>query len=298
MTVLEALDEFIFEKQVAGLSSSTIDNYRTTLTVFSRYLGDPSIDSLTYKVVSGYVLYLYDCDLSRASVSSYIRNIRIFLRWVNREYGLSFDPAKVKIPRSPKKVVHIYSDDEIRHIFEVIATSIPWITARNKAIVALMLDSGIRQCEVCNLLRKDVDRERSIMKVTGKGSKERMVPLGNFSIRMLDDYLAQCPYENAYVFMDRIGNPMSKNAVKLFTYRLEKDLPFQFSSHKLRHNFATNYCIDHVHEKGSSDVFDLSILMGHESIETTKKYEHFAHEIIAVENSISHLDSVYDVRRV
>ncbi|MEG1145070.1 MAG: hypothetical protein RSE05_06865, partial [Clostridium sp.] len=72
-------------------------------------------------------------------------------------------------------------------------------------------------------------------------------------------------------------------------------LPFKFSSHKLRHNFATNYCIDHVRETGKSDVYDLSILMGHESIETTKKYEHFTHEIIASENSISHLDNVYKV---
>ena len=55
-------------------------------------------------------------------------------------------------------------------------------------------------------------------------------------------------------------------------------------------NFATNYCIDHVRQTGKTDVYDLSILMGHESIETTKKYEHFAHEIIAAENNISHLD--------
>ena len=78
--------------------------------------------------------------------------------------------------------------------------------------------------------------------------------------------------------------------MRLFVNRLQHKLPFDLSSHKLRHNFATNYCIDHVRQTGKTDVYDLSILMGHESIETTKKYEHFAHEIIATENNISHLD--------
>lgn len=70
-------------------------------------------------------------------------------------------------------------------------------------------------------------------------------------------------------------------------------LSFPFSSHKLRHNFATNFCIDNINEKGNSCVYDLSILMGHESIETTKKYEHFAHELVVAKNNISHLDMTF-----
>ncbi|MEG0813727.1 MAG: tyrosine-type recombinase/integrase, partial [Clostridium sp.] len=219
-----------------------------------------------------------------------------FLRWVYIEYELSFDPIKIKVPKSPKKNVHIYSDSEVRYIFSLVRTSIPWMTARNKAILALMLDSGLRQCEVCGLRSVDVDIERYIMKVTGKGSKDRMVPLGRMSLQLMNDYLNMCPFKDSdYVFVDRHGSFLSGNAVRLFVYHLERKLPFKFSSHKLRHNFATNYCIDHVRETGKSDVYDLSILMGHESIETTKKYEHFAHEIIASENNISHLDNVYKV---
>lgn len=85
-------------------------------------------------------------------------------------------------------------------------------------------------------------------------------------------------------WFSRILCEMSDNELK------EAFDTFDLSSHKLRHNFATNYCIDHVRQTGKTDVYDLSILMGHESIETTKKYEHFAHEIIAAENNISHLD--------
>lgn len=296
MTISKALTEFIYQKKLGGLAQTSIDNYRFTLTPFLRYLGpDLPLVAVSYEVVSDYIMGLYEKPLSRASVSSYIRNIRIFLRWVYTEYELPFDPVKIKIPKSPKKVVHIYSDSEIRYIFSSIKTAFPWITARNRAIVALMLDSGLRQCEVCGLLWADIDKERHIMKVTGKGSKERMVPVGDFSIHLLLEYAELCPFSDMpFVFLDRKGNQLTKNAVKLFTNRLERRLPFKLSSHKLRHNFATNYCIDHVHQTGKTDVYDLSILMGHESIETTKKYEHFAHEIIAIENSISHLDGVYE----
>ena len=92
---------------------------------------------------------------------------------------------------------------------------------------------------------------------------------------------------------DRMGNQISRNAIKVFMNRLKHKVPFDISSHKLRHNFATNFCIDNYRKTGNTGVYDLSILMGHESIETTKKYEHFAHEIIAVENSNSHLDNIY-----
>lgn len=295
MTLSQCLQEFLYQKRLDGIGKNSIHNYNATLSLFIRAVGsDLPVESLSYEMVTTYILGLLDSPISRATASSYIRNLKIFLRWAYIEYGLSFDPLKIKVPKSPKKNVHIYSDTEIQFIFSLAKTSVPWITARNRAIIALMLDSGLRQCEVCGLMKHDVDRERHVMKVTGKGSKDRMVPIGNVSIQLLDEYLEQCPYsDSAHVFIDRRGNKLSGNAVRLFVYRLERQLPFKFSSHKLRHNFATNFCIDNMKKKGNTCVYDLSILMGHESIETTKKYEHFAHEMIAVENSISHLDNAF-----
>ncbi len=292
VTLADALHEFLFQKKVAGIGSNSIANYKTTVSFMVNYIGpDLKVSDLSYMQASQYSLYVLERPISRATASSYIRNARIFLRWLYIEYGLSFDPVRIKVPKSPKKNVHIYSDEEICHIFSMIQTSVPWITSRNLAIVALMLDSGLRQCEVCGLKKSDIDRSRLVMKVTGKGAKDRMVPLGKVSLSLLNRYFSLCPYSSGdLVFYDRRGNHLSGNAVRLFINRLEKQLPYKFSSHRLRHNFATNYCIDHVRQTGSSDVYDLSILMGHESIETTKKYEHFAHEIIAAENSISHLD--------
>lgn len=297
MTLENCLAEFLFQKELAGLAKTSIDDYRNILSVMVRSMGSElALESLTYDIVTSYVMELYKRPLSRSTVATYIRNLRIFLRWVHMEYGLSFDPLRIKVPKSPKKIVHIYTDTEIQYLFNCVRTSIDWITARNRSIIALMLDSGIRQGEVCGLLKKNLDFERMVLAVTGKGSKDRLVPLGYMSKVFLQDYFSICPYKDSdYVFLDRLGNPISGNAIRLFVNRLQKQLPFDLTSHKLRHNFATNYCIDNIRKSGNTHIFDLSILMGHESIETTKKYEHIAHEVIAVENSISHLDAIYKI---
>lgn len=300
MTLLllsSAFNEFILQKQLAGLSDATISDYRNIIGIFVTHMGgNTEMATLAYDAVTGFILDLYKRPISKATVATYIRNIRIFLRWYHTEYGLLFDPVKIKVPKTPKKIVHIYSDTELQYIFSSLETSIEWITARNRAMVALMFDSGLRQSEVCTLLLSGVDRKRMILQVTGKGAKDRLVPIGKLALDFLDDYLSICPYtDSKYVFLDRAGNPVSTNAVKLFVNRLRHKLPFELTSHKLRHNFATNYCLDNIKETGNSNVYDLSIIMGHESIETTKRYEHFAHEIIATENRSSHLDKIYGV---
>lgn len=295
MTIHNALDEFLYTKRLAGLESGTVNNYKRTLILMVRYIGSETLLSdLTFSSVSDYIMHLYDKGISKASVSSYVRNIKIFFRWVASEYTLSFDPLKIKVPKSPKKIVHIYTDAEVHLIFNSVKTCVPWITARNRLIIAFMLDSGMRQLEVCGLLHENINRESKVMKVTGKGSKDRFVSLGQVSLQLLDEYIDICPYRNVkYVFCDRFGQQLSGNAIRLFVHRLERQLGFPLSSHKLRHNFATNFCIDNLRKTGNSHVYDLSILMGHESIDTTKKYEHFAHEMIAAENGISHLDNVF-----
>lgn len=293
MTVQQALNEFLLSKRLSGVGKNTIHNYDITISFLVEYIGaDLPLEKLTYELVTQYILSLLDKPISKATKSSYIRNDKIFLRWIYTEYGLSFNPEKIKVPKSPKKNVHIYNDSEILTIFKTVSTSEPWITARNRCIIAFMLDSGLRQFEVCTMRCSDIDYERKIVKISGKGAKDRMVPLGDLTIYLLEEYRKICPYNDlGYVFYDRRGNMLSCNAIRLFVNRLEKKLGFSLSSHKLRHNFATNYCINSIKRLGNTNVHDLRVIMGHESIETTEKYEHFAHEMIAAENSISHLDT-------
>lgn len=299
MTLQIAFDNFIEDRRLQGLANDSITSYQTIISLFLRHVGyDTDISALTREMVNHYILSLYERKIRKTTVATYVRNARIFLCWIYAEYDLSFDPHKIKIPKSPKKQVHLLNDAEIGKVFDSIHTSVPWITARNKAMIALMLDSGIRQIEACGLLRENVDFDRMMFKVTGKGSKDRLVPLGDFASLLLCEYLSLCPYKDVdSVFVDRSGNQISRNAVRVFVNRLKRSTGIDFSSHKLRHNFATNYCIDSLERTGNSNVYDLSILMGHESIETTKRYEHFAHELIAVQNRVSHLDSVFTEKK-
>lgn len=296
MTLQDAYDDFILDKRAQGLAEKSLESYANILHVFLEYIGTSrDIDTLELIHVKQYSIDLRSRALSKATLSTYIRNAKIFLVWIHEEYGLSFDPSRIKVPKSPKKKARIYSSEEIQHIFASIETSIPWITARNRAMVALMLDSGIRQCELCRLKRADIEMGVRRMKVYGKGDKERYVPVGAFALNALSQYFSLCPYDGENVFFNRNGTPLTGNAVRIFTYRLQQTLQCDFTSHGLRHNFATNYIVDSLEEKNTTGVYDLSILMGHESIETTKKYEHFAHELIAIKSNNSHLDKVYNI---
>ena len=99
-------------------------DYQNCIMVIVKAIGPSTpLEGLSYQAVSNYILSLYDRPLSRSSVATYIRNARIFLRLVHQEYGLSFDPKKIKVPKSPKKIVHFYTDAEIQYLFSCIQTS-------------------------------------------------------------------------------------------------------------------------------------------------------------------------------
>ena len=87
------------------------------------------------------------------------------------------------------------------------------------------------------------------------------------------------------------GKPITPNTIKKLVFKINQNLPFDVSSHKLRHNFATNYILDQYNKKGDVDIYQLKSLMGHADIQTTENYLHIASEFIASNNSVSHLDN-------
>lgn len=291
MNLEECFEEFIWSRRFADLSAKTIDNYKSFIRPFINFLGsDSRLEELTQGRINEYVKKLLDKPISKATRATYIRHIKIFLKWVQENYTVNYDYKRIKIPKPPKKNVRIYDEIELKDIFEHIHAESEWLTLRNKCIIALMYDSGLRQSEVCTLERARVSFNKKSMVVRGKGSKERTVPLGSLTAHFMKSYMEQCPYESDMVFVNRRGEPLTCNAVKLLVSKLAKELPFELSSHKLRHNFATNYCIDQYETHGHIDIYRLMIILGHEDIETTRRYLHHAHEIIGAKNCISHLD--------
>ena len=293
MTVLEVYENFITSRRLADLSQNTITDYNNFLKPFLRFVGEQSdFIELTQETIHAYINSLLKRNISKATRSTYIHNLRIFLHWAEREYPVLYDARKIKIPKTPKKNVRIYSNEDIEIIFNTITYSTSWIEKRNRCIVALMYDSGLRQAEVCTLQKRHVYFNMNRMVVCGKGNKERTVPIGKMTKKYMQEYLAECPYQSENVFVGNHGEPLTCNAVKLFMSKLAKKLPFEFSSHKLRHNFATNYCIDQYRTKNHVDIYRLMILMGHEDIATTKRYLHHANEILSADDCVSHLDNV------
>lgn len=294
MTVSEVYDSFILSRRLSGLSPKTVSGYVQFVSPFVSYAGScRDYSSLSQQDVNGWISSLLSRPLSRSSLATYVRHVKIFLRWAESEYGTaSYSSASVRVPRSPRRSVRIYTDSEVSMIFSSVHASPEWVASRNRCIIALMYDSGLRQSEVCGLLRSRLSLSDSRMVVSGKGGKERTVPIGSVSQRLLRCYLASCPYSPDLVFVGLHGQPLTCNAVKLFMSRMAASLPFEFSSHKLRHNFATNYCLDQYERNGQVDIYRLMYLMGHEEVGTTRRYLHFAYEIISSRGCISHLDGI------
>lgn len=293
MILKDCFRHFLFIKKIAGLSERSILDYKEFIAPFVFSVGlDTDISQVLQSDIENYIASLFERPLSRASRSTYIRHVKIFLKWCSENYSVKYDYSFIKVPKTPKKCVHIYSVSEMKTIFNSVQCGVEWVELRNKAMIALMYDSGLRQAELCSLERQWISFADKNLKVHGKGDKERIVPLGALTMRFLSDYLDKCPFMSKYVFLSVHGDSMTCNTVKLMISKLSAKLDFKLSSHKLRHNFATNYCINQYEQYHKVDIYSLMYIMGHENIETTQKYLHFAMEIIASKNCISQLDNI------
>lgn len=294
MIVIKAFEKFIRSRHLKGVSENTITSYRNLTARFIKFIGaDAEMERITQDDLDDYVDYLYSIALSRNSIASYIRNTKIFLKWYQKKNEVCYSAAELIIPKAPKKMVYIYNRTEIDLIFNTIDTCSEWLTLRNKSMIALMLDSGLRQGEICNLKICNLFFDECRLKVCGKGNKERIVPMGNTTQRFIKEYLQFRPWQSDNLFVSYHGEPLTCNAVKSMTWDLQQRLPFAFSSHKLRHNFATNYLINQYDLFGQMDIYQLMTIMGHEDIATLRRYLHHANSIIASRKCISHLDTIY-----
>lgn len=296
MTIQTLFDDFILSRKLADLSTKTIVNYIDFVKPFIYYVGsDTDIGTVTDKLINQYIESLIDRALSKSTRSTYIRHVKVFLKWISSRYNVQYDYKLIRVPKNFKKRVQIYTASELQQIFSAIDdVESDWLCLRNKTIIALMYDSGLRQAEVCTLRRGNVSFLNGYLQVTGKGNKQRVVPLGKLTAEYMKLYLDACPYSDKLLLLGRRGQPLTCNAVKQLVHKIAEKVPFEVSSHKLRHNFATNYCLDQYEKHGQVDVYKLMALMGHEEIETTENYLHFAMEIICAKGSISHLDKLME----
>lgn len=297
MKLSTVYEDFVIYHTLQGHSEKTIGSYNGAIKKFINFAGDITLGKLNYELIAQYTLSLYGQQpkLANATIRSYLVHLRAFIHWLsNRGYIRDTKLySKIIPPKAGKKVVQIYSTEEIKSIFAAIKATPEWIAARNRLIVAFMLDAGMRQSEVATVLKENIDISHKIIKVHGKGDKERYVPMGQLTEQMLDEYIKACPYELKHeLFVGKNGEPITNNTIKLFISKLQRKMDIKLSSHKLRHNFATNYIIDQYDEHNTVDIYRLMYLMGHEELSTTQGYLHMAQQYLACRSNISHLDKI------
>lgn len=284
MTIKNAYDDFILDQRVRGNSSSTLDYYTFTLGLFLTFVGpDLDVSKLTLQLCKDYYIHLVeDKTVNSVSIQSYIRGLRSFLKWLyNNEYIDVNICDKFKLPKATRKVIDVLSDEEIDKLLAALDGH-EWLTVRNRLIVALMLDSGLRLNEVVTLRRSCVHLHERYLIVSGKGDKQRVVPFGEFTADTLSEYLAvtdSVAYTDTLIIkvsetlcgFEGITQATIKNMFRRLKARC--GIP-RLYPHLLRHTFATRYL------ENGGNIYSLQQILGHSSLEMVKKYLHLANSRI------------------
>ena len=278
MKLYAAIEEFILEQRVRGNSNATVTYYRNILTYFSEFAGNVDVTELTLQRCRAYYLYLAEDDINSVSVQSYVRGLRAFLKWLyDMEYIADNICAKFKLPKATRKVIDILTEEEIKLLFD----SIPGDTeqaVRNRLIIALMLDCGLRLHEVVSLTVSSVHlKDRYIIVQQGKGDKQRVVPFGNFTGKLLERYLKLTskvlPREALIIKVSdiHISEGITDTTIKQLFRKLKIRSGIQrLKPHLLRHTFATRYL------ENGGNIYSLQAILGHTSLEMVKRYLHLA----------------------
>ena len=282
MLLTDFKKEFLTICQLKNLSVETIKTYDCHIRYFIDFVTNLDILNLTSERIRSYVLYINNSNLATMSKRSYLRETKTFLNFIDKKLNTTFS-QNIYLPKKERKLVHIFTDEEI-HIIYINLKSI-----RDRLIFALAYDCGLRRIEITRIQLKDI--HKGFITIWGKGNKYRLVPFGAFTSDLIESYLKyEHTHKSDYLILTKYGKPFTVNGLSNFFRQLSKTSGIDLSAHQFRHNFATNYLINQI-ENGSSDLFQLQLLLGHADAEVTKNYLHLAQEQLLVKKSYSHLDN-------
>ena len=212
--------------------------------------------------------------LSGHTVNCYLRSIRAFWSWLVSEGIVETNPfTKVKIPKPPGKIIPTFSNHQLQTLINVINTSTPE-GYRDMAVIMVLLDTGLRVSELTGLTLNDIRLADGVLKVSGKGRRERLIPIGKTSQRLLWNYITRHRHEPAnprcdLVFLTKDGSPLTKNRIQKMMTKYGGRAGIggvRCSPHTLRHTGAVMFL------RNGGDVFNLQRLLGHASLEMTRHY--------------------------
>ena len=281
LDLMKLVSHFAQSNRAEGKSPKTVGWYTEMLLDFVKFIRSKSREAVLAELnvitAREFIIYEQGRSMSPFTVQCKVRALKAFSSWLCVE-GYTTDNllANIKLPKAPLKIVQPLTTDEIEKLISA-QNPLTAIGCRDIAILVTLLDTGIRLSELANLLFEDTHIEEGYLKVTGKGNKERVVPIGALTQKMLWRYIFHFRPEPAtaldnYLFLTLDGKHLLPNAVRLVLHRWGKraGVP-RLHAHLCRHTYATNFL---THKCG--DVFRLKLILGHSTLEMVNRYVHFA----------------------
>ncbi len=280
-SLLEQFYEFLsVEKNV---SPRTLANYERALVAFREWMAD-RFASWRDCTPDQFRAYLFDCmkrELARSTIRLHFSALRAFYKFLVFRHGFPKSPvAEVNLPKLERQLPVVLTLAQIEQLLEL-PHHVPrekqapaWLPQRDAAILELFYSTGLRLSELADLDVGNLDALSDTVRVLGKGSKERLVPIGSHALKAIESYRNAAKVTAGPLFVSKLRTRLSTRSINnlLKKYLALSDIPFNVTPHKLRHSFAT-----HLLDAGA-DLRSVQALLGHSSLSTTQIYTHVTKE--------------------
>ena len=261
-----------------GYSVNTLDAYMRDVDKLFRYLAVEQVDVLDVKLedLEHFAAFISDLGIGPRSLARILSGVRQFYRFLVIDGYLEVDPTELlESPKQPDHLPEVLSTAEVDLLEQAIDLS-KWEGHRNRAIIEVLFSCGLRVSELTNLKLSNLYIEEQYIRVMGKGSKERLVPISPRALDELNYWFADRNVmkiksgEEDYVFLNRRGQHLTRTMILIMIkrYAIEAGIKKTISPHTLRHSFATSLL------EGGADLRAIQAMLGHESIGTTEIYTH------------------------
>lgn len=258
-----------------GLATNTIMAYRSDLYSLSDFLVEQNVEdySQIQRIhLNMYIKNLYDKKFTPRSITREIASIKGFFKWLSINDYIKHNPAlSIEQPKLPKRLPKVLSMKEITELLSLNMSTL------DSAVFELLYAAGLRVSELSDILLNNIDLNSRFIRCIGKGSKERIVPIGTKAVTAIKKYLIDRDYivkkynlSTKYCFIKENGKKLSRQDVYVFIHSIGKNVNKNISPHTIRHSFAT-----HLLENGA-DLRVVQELLGHSDVSTTQLYTHIS----------------------
>ena len=270
-----------------SLSDNSVEAYCHDVGLFLQYLESQNlstaISNITQDTIENFFAYLYDLNIGATSQARILSGLKSFWRYLTQEEIAENDPTVlISSPTLGRHLPEVLTYEEIQKMIDSIDLSQP-TGHRNKAMIEVLYGCGLRVSELINLQISDIYKEDGFLRIFGKGSKERLVPIGDSSLKILFQYIEGArlhvnvkPKYTDTVFLNSRGTGLTRQMVFLIVKDLAEinGIHKNISPHTFRHSFATHLL------EGGANLLAVQQMLGHASVNTTEIYTHISDELL------------------